>query len=629
MLKHMFFVGASALVLANIACADETDPCSVDKDCGGEGSLRLSQVDVAGFTPVLAEDLTGSVSVLTADDISVRLSPNVADQLRAVPGIGVSGSGGDGALTQVRIRGAEANHTLVLFDGVEVSDPVNGETDFGLLTSLPVSRIEVLRGEASSIYGSDAIGGVVSLEPGGQDVANMFAEYGSQETFRTSAAISGGGISAALNTYETAGVDSTGRGGEDDGASVLSGLVRGGVVLPQGWRLSGVALARTSRVETDVDSDFDGLLDNADRETEADQRLIGTSLSGAALGLDHVFRASYNRVDRENFADGSESDASTGERMKLGWSPTKVWGVHQLSGLMDFEQETYRRTDVQYGGLTNIAESFDTFGFAGEYRFAVDDLALIASARHDLNDNRFDDATTWRVGGSYHFTSLNGKARTSIGTGVKNPTFTELFGFFPGSFIGNPDLAPEKSTSWEIGWDQTLGDLTLSATWFQAELEDEIYTAFTPSFESTAENRVGDSERSGVEFGARWQVTDGLTVTGQWTQTSSENDSGEEEIRVPESTAALAVSYAPPEEAYRLGLALDYVGDQDDFDFGAFPSRRVTLDAYTLLSASAELPITRHVSFTLRGENLLDEDATDVYGYNTPGAGVFIGLRLR
>src|SRR3990167_6551077 len=149
-LRHAL-LGASALVFISApAFADET--------------RILETIEVPGLRPVAADRATASVSVLTEEELAVRLSPNPADQLRAVPGVAVSRSGSIGGLTQVRLRGAEANHTLVLFEGIEVSDPVNGDTAFGLLTALPAGRIEVLRGAASSIYGSDAIGGVVLLE---------------------------------------------------------------------------------------------------------------------------------------------------------------------------------------------------------------------------------------------------------------------------------------------------------------------------------------------------------------------------------------------------------------------------------------------------------------------------------
>ena len=513
------------------------------------------------------------------------------------------------------------------------AEPVDDVTASGLLTGIGATRIEVLRGEASSIYGSDAIGGVVSLSTEAAEGVQVFGEVGTQDTARASATFAGKAgalrFGAGLSGFTTGGVDVAGLDGEEDGSDAFSGIARAALDLNTDWTLSGLAIARRSKAALDSDTDYDGLLDNTDQETDADQYLVGASLAGVTGQVDHVFRASFNEVARENTTDGAKTDESTGERLKASWSPSITFGTQELIGLVDYEKEDYDRTDVAYGGQSDASESFESLGLAAEYRVALGAFDLSASGRFDDNDGRFDDATTWRVGAGYSFDAVHGRARASVGTGVKNPTFTELFGFFPGSFIGNPDLKPEQSTSWEIGWDQQVGPTVLSATYFQADLEDEIYTAFDVNFNSTALNRAGKSKRSGVELSGRWEATSALSFAGQATFLQSESDDGSDEIRVPDSTASLSVDWQPNADGMRVGAAFDYVGEQDDFDFGSYPSRRLTLDAYTLFSASLEFPLTERMALTLRGENLFDETATDVYGYETPGAAAFIGLKLR
>lgn len=616
MFLRFALMGASALVLnASLAQAEE--------------ARILDTVEVSSLRGVELDSVTSSVSILTQDDLAVRLSPNPADQLRAVPGVAVSRSGSVGGLTQVRMRGAEANHTLVLFEGIEISDPVNGDTDFGLLTALPTGKIEVLRGAASSIHGSDAIGGVISIAAAREAGLNASAEAGSFGTVRGTLGLSGDRFGAALSGFTTDGVDTSGTGGGKDGSEALSGFVNGRFDLGSDWSLSLVGLARQTESEFDSDTDFDGLLNDVDRRTEANQWLIGGALVGAAGPLDHVIRASFNEVDRDNFADGAKTDDAKGQRTKLAWSPSFTSGVHTLTGLLDYEREDYDRRDAQYGGATDASETFETVGLGAEYRLAAGAFDFSASARFDDNDGQFDDATTWRLGAGYAFEQVGGRLRASIGTGIKNPTFTELFGFFPGSFIGNPDLKPEESTSWEIGWDQSLGAFSYSATYFEADLTNEIYTAFNPDFTSTALNRDTDSERSGIELAARWQALANLAFSGQATFFDSQDNNGVDEIRVPDATASLAVDWKVNPNGLRLGAALDYVGEQGDTDFGPFPARAVSLDAYTLASITAEYPLTDRIALTLRGENVFDETATDVYGYNGPGAGVFVGLKLK
>lgn len=616
MFLRLTLAGASALaVSATLAQAEE--------------ARVLDPIEVSGLRAVELDRVTSSVSVLTEEDLAVRLSPNPADQLRAVPGVAVSRSGSMGGLTQVRMRGAEANHTLVFFEGIDVSDPVNGEADFGLLTALPVGSIEVLRGAASSIHGSDAIGGVVSLSAARGAGLSGFAEAGSFGTVRGGLGYTGQRIGGAVTGFTTDGVDSSGLGGEKDGSEAFSGILTGNFDLSADWSLSLVGLARKTESEFDADADYDGVLDDTDHLTKADQRLVGAALTGTAGPLDHVIRASFNEVERDNFDGSLKTDNSKGQRTKLSWSPSYTAGVHTLTGLLDYKRDTYDRRDVQYGGATDASEAFEAIGLAAEYRLAAGAFDLSASARFDDNDGRFDDATTWRLGAGYAFADIGGRVRASVGTGVKNPTFTELFGFFTGSFIGNPDVKPEESTSWEIGWEQTIGAFSYSATYFDADLSNEIYTVYLPGSMSTSRNRTEDSERSGVELAARWQALANLAVSGQATFFESKDQTGADELRVPDATASVAADWLVNPNGLRLGFALDYVGKQGDNDFSVSPSRRVSLDAYTLASITAEYPLTDRVSVTLRGENLLDETATDVFGYNGTGAGVFVGLKLR
>ncbi len=592
--------------------------------------IVLEPIDVIGIRPSDANTAAASITRLDENALAIRSAPNLADALRAVPGVAVSRSGGPGSLTQVRLRGAEANHTLVLFDGVDVSDPVTGETDFGLLTSLPGARIVVLRGAASSIHGTDAIGGVVAISSvQSEDAFNAALEAGSLETFQAGVSASNEMLTGALSAFSTGGIDTSGLGGEHDGSEAYSGFLKAQTDF-SGWTLSGFALARRSQADIDSDGDFDGRLENSDSETEADQWLIGAGLDGKTGAIDHRFRASVNEVTRDNVLASALQDSSTGERAQISWSPAYAVDWHQFAGLVSLRRETYDRGDVQFGGFTNTSEAFESVSIAAQYGIEIGDMRLEATARQDFNDGRFEDAATWRAGASYQFPQLEAQVRASIATGIKNPTFTELFGFFPGSFIGNPDLKPEEALSFEIGWDQYLlaNGLHYSLTAFSANLEHEIYTAFTPTFSATALNRNGASERKGLEVAARWSPADALSFNGQVTSIASENEAGEDEVRVPNITASLSASWTP-KEGQSFGLALDYVGEQDDFDFASFPAARVTLDDYVLVSAHAEWALSDRVALTLRGDNLLDEKAQDVFGYATPGAGAYVGLRLR
>ena len=592
---------------------------------------------VTGLRAVAQKDVTASITIIDAQDLAIRNSPYIADQLRAVPSLAVSRSGAAGSLTQIRLRGSEGNHTLVLLNGIEASNPVTGETDFGLWSGLNTSRIEVARGEQSGLYGSDAIGGVISIATDSNGF-NAAAEYGAFDTFRGQAGfgtqIENANFGINVSGFDTDGVDTSGLGGEKDGSSAYSILANADIALSPDWKIGALLTYRLSEVDFDSDTDFDGALNNADLDSEADQWIVGVNVTGQTGGLSHILRANYADVKTVSNAAGVFANETIGQRTKLSYSPSYALETGPasvtLSGLVDWEDETYERidTDTRFGD-PNQSESFDTFGFAGELRAALGEAAINGSIRHDDNDGQFENTTTWRVGGAYNF-GFGGKLRGSVGTGVKNPTFTELFGFFPGSFNGNPDLIPEKSQSWEIGYDQSLGNIQASVTYFDAELEDEIVTRFNPDFTSSPANLTEDSSRSGIEFAVDWAVSNTVNITGTLSNISAEDDSGEDEIRRPETTGSIAANWqSSQKDGFRIGVAADYVGSQDDFNFGAFPAARVTLSDYVLLSANAEYPIANRVSVTLRGENLLDEQVQDIFSFNSTGAGVFIGFKIQ
>jgi len=597
-------------------------------------NLADDEIIVTGLRAVPIADVTSSVTILDFEALSVRNSPFVADQLRAVPSLGVSRSGGLANMTQVRIRGAEANHTLVLLNGVEVSDPVTGETDFGLWSGLNTQRIEVARGEQSGLYGSDAIGGVISITTGG-DGFSASGEYGSFDTLRGQAGyhgqVEGLTYGLALSGFTTDGVDISGtEGGDRDGSTSYSGIYTAGLEFNPDVTLSALASYRVTEL------DFDGFSADADNSTDADQWIAALTLDAQTGLINHILRANYSRLGRENFSGDTFADETIGQRTKFSYSPSLDLG-DELQGLTvsviaEVEGEDFERIDTNtVFGDPNQNASFNTIGLGGEVRGRFNGLAVNGSLRFDDNDNQFQNTTTWRFGAAYNL-GFGGKIRGSIGTGVKNPTFDELFGFFPDFFTGNPDLVPEESQSWEIGYDHDFGTLNTSITYFNAELENEIVNN---AFFNGVINQTGESERSGVEASADWQINEAISLSGFGAYIESENEAGVDEIRVPEFTASASANWeSQTKDGLRAGIAVDFVGEQLDIDFGTFDpvtfqSPVVALDSYFLLSATAEYPVTDNLSLTLRGENLLDETTTDVFGFNQPGAGVFVGFKLR
>ncbi|MGB6230558.1 MAG: TonB-dependent receptor, partial [Litorimonas sp.] len=386
-----------------------------------------------------------------------------------------------------------------------------------------------------------------------------------------------------------------------------------------GVRLDG--LYAFSRLDTqfDADSPFDGRLDDTDDETDRERRLARLDARFETGPVDHKVSGQWSETDTDTV--GGFSSRTVGERVQTNWVAGIGTDRHDFTALAEYERETYR---IEPNFTEPDAEpENETAAIAADYRFSQGPLVLSASARHDIND-LFEDATTWRIGAGYGF-AWDGRVRASVGTGVKNPTLIELFGFFPGSnFTGNPDLEPERSIGISVGYEHRFHGFKASVDIFYSELENEIVTRFLPpTFAQTVDNLATDSTRKGIEFEASYAIND-WTLSGSATFLDSEQD-GVEEIRRPDLTASASVAWqVTPDVA--LSACVDHTGEQLDTDFATFTD--VTLDAFTLVGARAAWSVGDHAVLTLRGENLLDEDYREIVGYASPGRSIFAGLAL-
>lgn len=595
-----------------------------------------------------AELLGSSFTLLDPAALEDRQTRVVSDILRDVPGVSISRSGGVGGFTQLRLRGTEANHTLVLIDGIEASDPFLGEFDFATLIADDVARIEVLRGQQSATYGSDAIGGVVHyITASGADAPGLRGriDAGSFGTVTGAARIGGvaGGLDYTVSGafLDTDGTPSARRGiGNRDLASSnhqLSGKLA--YALAPNFRL--MATGRYSRLEADTNpQDFDFtsptygfVVDGADSLTS--RSFLG--LLRAELDLlddrwTHAATIQLNDTHRASRTDGGLTSDNRGERFKAAYDTTLRFGAdalaHAVTLAADFERERFRSVAVFAPSAANDGRSTDNLGLVAEYDLRIGDRAGFgASLRHDAN-NRFDDATTWRVRGSYALTDAL-RVRAAAGSGIKNPTNYELFGFDPASFIGNPDLKPEKSQGIEAGIDLSLADdrLTLATTLFRSVLRDEIYTIFTPAFVATPANRETRSRQRGIELAVRALPAPGWRVDLAYTYLDA-IEAGAEEVRRPPHIGSANLTWREPSDRFGATLTARYNGKTFDSNFTNLPlGPRVRLDEYVLVNFAADVKLAPRVELFGRIENLFDRTYEDVFTYRAPGRGAFAGIR--
>ncbi|MEM7762563.1 MAG: TonB-dependent receptor [Pseudomonadota bacterium] len=602
----------------------------------------------AARTPLSLSDIGNAVTIIDNNDIAARQALTVADLLRSVPGFSVSRTGVSGSQTQVRVRGAEANQILVLIDGNRANDPATGdEFRWEFLSTAQIERIEIVRGAQSTLWGTDAIGGVVNVitRQGGDGVAGVdgYAEAGSFGTrnlgLNGSTDAGAWQLAGGIERQDTDGANISRTGDEEDGAELTT------LFANANWRSDGSLEIKSALRYSDATAEFDAIdfstglpadSDSVNETSTLTANVTGRWESGAA-GMTHSLSARWFDSDNESFANGEAGISSGAERLALSYQLDIPIGDNGLSLAAEHEQSDFRQRGAVVFGDPNQDQSMDISSLIAEYRgLAAENFSWIASARFDSNSD-FDDAFNARLSGAYTL-SPTLKLRGSIGTGQKNPTFTERFGFFPGTFVGNPNLEPEESLSIDAGVDASLFDdrLTWQLTVFQQNLENEINGfVFTENFEVTAENQDGDSERQGAEIAAQWQINANIAVDASYTYVdATEPDAvtgGDiDELRRPRHTGALGLSLAGFDGRWNNRLTAEYGGTRLDRFFPPFPtpSEIVTIGNFWLLDLSSQFTVSDALTVYLRGSNLLDEDYEEVFGYQTLGRAGYVGLRF-
>lgn len=634
--------GRSVIGLASLSLFAVSAPTSA------QPTQTLETVVISGTrTPVPAAEVGSTLTIVTGEELETRQIRIVSDALRAVPGVAVSRSGALGSFTQVRIRGAEANQTVVMIDGIKINDPFTSEVDFAHLLTAEVDRIEVLRGPQSVLYGSEAIGGVISIftkrgAPGNQFEGNL--EGGSFSTVDGSIAARGASkefsYALAAAGARSSGTNISRFGDETDGYRNTTFLGNAAWTPTPDASIAANLRYRDSRTEFDP-QDFSfppgptyGLVIDGDRKTEGTQfdgRLIGKWTTGP---LTSQLAATYTSTDASTYAESSFTNGSEGTRSRYEYLGTYSFSAGDAPQALSLslEHETLRFQNIGPTPTSpqNQTQTNNSTGIAGEYRVRLpSQTALGASVRRDLN-TLFQDATTYRFTVAQPVGS-GVSLRASYGKGVANPTFFELFGFVPGQFDPNPALKPEDSLGFDLGIDFTFGTTsTIALTYFNANLENEIVGTFDPvTFRSSVENLPGTSKRSGVELEARYSPSAQWTLWGTYTYLSAKQPDGQPEVRRPRNIASAAATYNVPNALGSITLAIDYNGSQQDLDFSSFGGARAMMPAYTLVRLAGQYAITREVSLTARVENLLNQDYEEVYSFRASGIAFFAGVQAR
>ncbi len=610
---------------------------------------KIETIEVTGArTPLSVVDIASSVTIITAEDLENRQTFSLPDLLNTLPGIAVARAGSVGGQAQLRLRGGEANQTLVLIDGIQMNDPAAGdEVQFELLSTTEIERIEIIRGPLSSVWGSDAVSGVINIitKKGEGDLSiRANGEAGAFGTYRFGGSVGGAGkqtnFRLGASYSDSEGTNASRTGGEKDGFRALT------VNASAGWQPSDSSSLSFSLRHNDTRNEFDGVdfltgfPTDSDRVTNAKKTYAG--VSGQVELFEGLImqsaRVTYLDTEIANLSDGLASGSTASERWGF-YADTRVRlsDQHSVTFAIDHEDTDFTQTGpASPFGDPNQQQSISNTGYVADYVGILNDsVTVTGSVRYDDND-RFENDTNWRGGIVYKLPGSGTRFYGNVARGQKAPTFGDQFGFFADLFLGNPDLLPESSVEYEIGVSHVAldGRLSLGASFFTARLENEINGfAFDPvTFLFTAENRDGKSTRDGFELTADIAVTDQLDVTLNYAYLDAKEPDGSgglsRELRRPKNNASMFVDYRP---SGRVGLTLDanYVGSSVDTFFPPFPepSQAVTLGDYLLVNIGGTYRINDSISLYGRVENLLDEGYENLFGFATPGIGAYGGFR--
>lgn len=570
-----------------------------------------------------------SISVVNQEAIEQLGFTSLYDVLRTQPGVSVTNTGGVGSAAALRIRGEEGYRTMVLLDGIDISDTSGPQVSprFEQLLSSGVQRVEILRGPQGLMYGADA-GGVVNITtitPTDSALAGQVSAEGGRYGSRQLAGNVGGGseridFNLSAVDFQTDGFNarSTDTGGQDrDGYDNRTGQARIGYNATDVLRLEAVGRIVDGNNHYDECFTVDTFAPTNRCRDDYEQQAWRLAADYQAGRLSHQLSWNGNDTDRKFHSEGVQGFRARGnlERGSYLGSFTTDHGLRLVYGV-DLESES-----LDDGSLD---DSRDQNGYYAEYQDGFGDrLFITAGARYDDNDD-FGSHTSWRASSAYLFPMAGGefKIKATYGTGFRAPSLYEV-AYNEGAFAYPPasgtTLKEETSRGYDFGvsW-LAISGLYLEAVYFDQKVDDEIY--FDLANYSGYLQRTGTTDSSGVELMADWPLLASLSLSANYTFNDTETASGQSRPYRPEKIANLGLNWRPLEDRLILGLAWRMSRDAKDIDGSA-------LDNYQLLELNASYQVMPQLQLYGRLENALDEDYQEVPTYNTSGAAGYAGVR--
>ena len=616
MMKRMFVVLCCALglLMPGPICAE---------------NVKMDEVVVtATRSEALRSQIPASITVISRKEIEEGQAATLSELLRDVPGLDVVQQGGAGKTTSIFIRGAESRHTLVLIDGIRVNSPTTGGFDFADLNIEDVERIEIVRSPLSTLYGSDAIGGVIQIitKRGTGSSATVGFEGGSYGTAKEdiSAMVKKDNydLSLTASRRDVEGFSQASAGSERDSHQNTTLSSRIGLL-----RRGTTRIDITARL-TESKTDLDGWgVDDPNYQQQRQWSVLGISIaSPLSTQWDHRLSLATSNEDLTTFDEDTPFNRF---RIHMGIK-TVDWqhNIRKEEGHLLTLGYEWQDQSGESEGAYNKSFSNNAF-YLQEQKGIGQSVQYLIGLRWD-DSTIYESALTYRAGLSY-FPTPGVKWHTQYGTGFHGPVLNDLFWPDDGFSVGNPDLKPEKSRGWEVGVEQALsGALSLSINYYANVFEDLIQWApIDPAdpFGKWEPQNIAKADSSGIEADAVWILSPGVQIRGNYTYNDTEDRNTHFYLlRRPLNKYDLTLRLSPSVRGH-IDVKFLHTGKRFDFD-SDFNGEPDSLAAYSRVDLLATYRVSKMTEIFGRIENLFDKGYEEVKGYSTAGVSSYGGLRM-
>ncbi len=579
--------------------------------------VTIDEVVVEAFRlPTEISEMGVSAWIVDEETIESRGYLHMTDVLTTAPGVTINQNGAFGGQASARIRGASSDQTLVLIDGIVGNDTSTpgGGFNVGIFDVTDVERVEILKGPQSTLWGSDAIGGVINIvskKPDEGVNANVTVAGGSFGAQQYGLSVDGSNSDGDFRiSYSDQSTDGISKADEADGNTEKDGYENQTLSLKGGVNLTSSARLTLNYRETESATEFDSFglatgVEDGDEVSEVEFSSAQLSLTFPLSNDRMQNRVTYadTKIDRANFSGGAPSFSAEGSRQVFQYQGTYTFNEqHQLS--VGFEDE---ETD-------NGSDTFSNTGLFALYQLSASDTLTVSLGLRQDDHDQYGSKTVGRISTAWTLSDQFG-LRASWGEGFKAPTIFQTTFFCCGATVANPALMPEDSEAFDIGidWQLANGNGAVSLTAFRQDTENQI----SFSFGVGGYENIAQVESQGIELAADYRFSETLTTTANVTHMDSEDGDGNELVRLPRLTADIAVNWQPL-PTITTSLAAVHNGDEED--------SRGTVDAWTRLDLSAVYRPNDNVRVTVRVENLGDTDYQQIFGYGTPGRSGTVGV---